>query len=82
MINISIHGVRGAKWELDEDNPQGMPRTLVIDTLTGLQEITLFPVRPEKQAEKLPPGGPPIGGGSPAAGRVESYEEPLMARAA
>ena len=81
MINIVIHGVKGAKWQLDEDNPQTMPRTLVIDTLDGVQAITLFPVRPEKPAEKLPPGGPPIGGGAPSAGRVESYEEPLRVAA-
>lgn len=82
MINVQIHGVRGCKWELDEDNPNGMPRILHIDTLTGPQAITLFPVRPEKPVEKVGPKGPPIGGGSPSAGRVESYDEPLQARAA
>jgi hypothetical protein len=83
VINIQVHGVIGCKWELDKDNPKGMPRVLLIETVTGAQAITLFPVRPEKPVEKVTPpaGGPPIGGGAPAAGTVESYEEPLRVAA-
>lgn len=66
MINIQFHGVVSCKWEKSDDPLH--PRILHIETLDGPQSISLFPVRKPKNVE---PSGPPIGGGSPAAGTVE-----------
>lgn len=79
MINIQIHGVKTAKWEPLEDPAH--PRVLVIETEDGVQAITMFPARPKKASVEPPAGpvGPPVGGGSPAAGTVSNDVEPTVA---
>ncbi|MDY0087097.1 MAG: hypothetical protein RBS78_00865 [Coriobacteriia bacterium] len=53
MINIQIHGVIRVTWTPPKDraNPNE-PKVLVVETLTGTQEITLFLARPERAPEK------------------------------
>lgn len=53
MTNIQIHGVLRVQWAAPKDrtNPNE-PKTLVVETKTGVQEITLFLARPERAPEK------------------------------
>ena len=57
-INIQIHAVKSAHWEPREHAHE--PRILVIETVTGEQRITLFPIRPETRetTETVEPGIP------------------------
>ena len=56
MITIGIHGVLGARWD---DQPTA--KVLVIDTLTGQQNIALFLARsPKKETPNDTPEDPNI----------------------